>query len=198
MKYISIKALTKRFGEKTVFDSFSEELPANGVTVIMGESGCGKTTLINILMGFEKPDSGEITGIPDRISAVFQDDCLSEDFSALSNLKAVTGRKISKSVLVNYLAAVGLTGKDILRPVKELSGGMKRRVAITRALVADGELLIMDEPFKGLDSEMRREVMELVLDDTKSKRRGLVVITHDQNEAEMLGADKLIYFEKNN
>lgn len=196
MSYISVKKLTKSFGDKKVLDSFSAEIPSDGVTVIMGESGCGKTTLINIMMGFEKADSGEIVGLPSRFSAVFQDDCLCEDFSALSNLKAVVGRKRSKAELAGYLEKVGLTGKDTTRPVKELSGGMKRRVAIARALVADCDFIIMDEPFKGLDEEMRKKVIDLVLYDTKSKKRGLLVITHDADEIELLKADQTIIFNK--
>ena len=196
MSYISVKKLTKSFGDKKVLDGFSAEFPSDGVTVIMGESGCGKTTLINIMMGFEKADSGEIIGLPSRFSAVFQDDCLCEDFSALSNLKAVVGRKRSKAELAEYLEKVGLTGKDTTCPVKELSGGMKRRVAIARALVADCDFIIMDESFKGLDEEMRKKVIDLVLYDTKSKKRGLLVITHDADEIELLKADYTIIFNK--
>ena len=172
---ICITDLCKSFGDKRVLDLFCAEIPQNGITAIMGESGCGKTTLVNIIMGFEKPDSGEISGLPSRVSAVFQDDCLCEDFSALSNLRAVTSsKKRSKEELTEYLAAVGLSGDDILRPVRELSGGMKRRVAIVRALAADGDLVIMDEPFKGLDEETRRKTVDFVLSDTKSKERSRI------------------------
>ena len=196
MSYIRINDLTKSFGEKKVLSGFSALLPTKGVTVIMGESGCGKTTLINIIMGLEKADSGEISGIPSRISAVFQEDCLCEEFSALSNLKAVTGKKVSRAEMIVYLERLGLTEADVTRPVRELSGGMKRRVAIARALVAEGDLVIMDEPFKGLDEEMRKKAINFVLNDTKKKARGLIVITHDPDEPQMLEADKFIFLER--
>ena len=93
MRKMVIRSLNKSYGDKKVLSNYSAEIPLCGTTVLMGESGCGKTTLINIVMGFEKADSGEIICPPQRISAVFQDDCLCEDFSALSNLRAVIGRK---------------------------------------------------------------------------------------------------------
>ena len=192
MNNIEIKNLSKSFGEKKVLEGFSATLPLSGVTVIMGESGCGKTTLINIMMGFEKADSGTVEGLPSSVSAVFQDDCLCEDFTALSNLRAVVGRKRPKKELEELLLSLGLTREDISRPVRQLSGGMKRRVAIARALAADGEMLIMDEPFKGLDEEMRKKVIKAVLNDTRSKGRTLVVITHDPDEIGLLTADATI------
>ena len=192
MNKIYIRDISKSFGHQKVLDRFSAELPLNGITVIMGESGCGKTTLINIMMGFERADSGVIEPLPGRMSAVFQDDCLCEDFSALSNLRAVTGKKRSSEELIKYLNALGLEKEDILKPVRELSGGMKRRVAIARALVADSEYIIMDEPFKGLDEELRKKVAEFVLNSTKTKRKGLLIITHDPEDISLLSADKTI------
>ena len=156
----------------------------------MGESGCGKTTLVNIIMGLEKADAGEISGIPKKIAAVFQDDLLCEDFSAISNVRAVTGNKLSKNDVITALGKLGLTKEDVSSPVRELSGGMKRRVAIARALLADSDLVIMDEPFKGLDEDTRRNTAKFVLNETKPKT--LVVITHSPEEAELLGADKII------
>ena len=195
MNNIYIRSLSKSYGAKKVLENFSAEIPLNGKTVIMGESGCGKTTLINILMGFERSDGGEIEAMPEKISAVFQDDCLSEDFSSISNLRAVVGKKLSKEALSGYLFALGLARDDIIRPVRELSGGMKRRVAIARALVADSDFVIMDEPFKGLDEELRGKVVDFILDDIKNKNRGLLIITHDPDEIDLLFADKVILMD---
>ena len=190
MSDIIISNISKSFGEKKVLSGFSEVIPQGKTTVIMGESGCGKTTLVNIIMGLEKTDSGEITGIPSKISAVFQDDLLCEDFSAISNIRAVTGRKLSKNAAISAIKKLGLTDRDISCPVRELSGGMKRRVAISRAILADGDLIIMDEPFKGLDEETRQNTINFVSKYTKSKT--LIVITHSPGEAQLLCADKII------
>ncbi len=191
MSNIVISNISKSFGEKSVLSSFSNEFPKGKTTVIMGESGCGKTTLVNIIMGLEKADSGEVSGVPSRISAVFQEDCLCEDFSAISNIKAVTGKKISKKEISNALLELGLTEKDVACPARELSGGMKRRVAIARSILADSELIIMDEPFKGLDVETRQTVMKFILQTIQSKT--LIIITHSPEEAELLGASKTIH-----
>ena len=190
MSDIIISNISKSFGDKMVLSDFSEVIPHGKTTVIMGESGCGKTTLVNILMGLEKSDSGEISGIPEKISAVFQDDLLCEDFSAISNIKAITGGGLTKEKIAEALKLLDLTAKDIRYPVRELSGGMKRRVAIARAILVDSELVIMDEPFKGLDEGTRRKTIDFVLQETES--RTLIVITHSPEEAELLVSDKVI------
>ena len=196
MSDISINNVSKSFEEKKVLDNFSAILPSKGKTVIMGESGGGKTTLINILMGFDNAYDGSIDNRPKRFSAVFQDDCLSEDFSAISNLRAVVGKTVSRDELSRHLLAMGLKPEDIIKPVRTLSGGMKRRVAIARALVAESDYVIMDEPFKGLDEELRDSVIKLILNDTNEKGRGLLIITHDPDEAAMIAPDKLIFMGK--
>lgn len=193
MNDIIINNISKSFGEKAVLSNFSESIPLGQTTVIMGESGCGKTTLINIIMGLEKADSGEILGVPDKISAVFQEDCLCEDFSAISNIKAVTGKKISKEDISSALQALGLSSNDLRIPVRELSGGMKRRVAIARALLAESDILIMDEPFKGLDFETRSAVIKFILNSIDQNKKTLIVITHSPKEAELLSANKTIF-----
>lgn len=190
MNEISINKISKSYGSKRVLSDFSETIPYEKTTVIMGESGCGKTTLINIIMGLEKPDSGDISGIPERFTAVFQEDCLCEDFSAVSNIRAVTGKKLSKVEISEALGRFGLTAKDVSCPVRELSGGMKRRVAIARAILGDGKLIIMDEPFKGLDEGTRQTVIEHVRRETES--RTLIVITHSPEEVDLLGGCKVI------
>jgi NitT/TauT family transport system ATP-binding protein len=181
--------------KKKVLSKLSAIIPAQKATVIMGESGCGKTTLINIIMGLEKADCGDISGVPERISAVFQDDLLCDNFSAISNIRAVIGKKRSKEDIAASLKALGLTDADIFCPVRKLSGGMKRRVAIARAILSDSELIIMDEPFKGLDEETREATIDFVLQNTTHKKKTLIVITHSPDEVKLLSADSVINFE---
>lgn len=195
MSDIIINNISKSFGEKKVLSCFSAIIPEGKTTVIMGESGCGKTTLVNIIMGLDNVDDGEISGIPNNISAVFQDDLLCEDFSAVSNIRAVTGKRLSKNEIAVALKKLGLANSDITCPVRELSGGMKRRVAIARAILANSDLIIMDEPFKGLDEDTREAVINFVLQETKSKNRTLVVITHAPDEVKLLGADTVFRCE---
>jgi NitT/TauT family transport system ATP-binding protein len=188
MKDIVIKDLCKRFGEKTVLRGFSAVIPAGGVLGIMGESGCGKTTLLRILLGLERADGGTIEGLPARISAVFQEERLCDEFSAVTNVAIAAPRKTPRAAIEDCLSALGL-GADLDRPVRELSGGMRRRVAIVRALLAEGELLLLDEPFKGLDEATRAQTAAYLLAHTEG--RTVLLVTHDREEAALLGAEEL-------
>lgn len=185
MKDIEIRRLDKSFGEKTVLRKFSAVLPGGKITCLMGPSGCGKTTLASILLGLTEPDGGEISGLPEKRSAVFQEDRLCEDFSALSNVRLVTGKAVPEQKIRDCLRELGL-GDSLKKPVREMSGGMKRRVAIARALLAEGELLLLDEPFKGLDEATKADVVGLLQKSVAQKT--VLLITHDPAEAELLGA----------
>lgn len=179
--YITIEKLNKAYGDKQVLRDFSATFPLGEVSVIMGPSGCGKTTLLNILMGFSSPDGGRIENLPERIGAVFQEDRLCEDFSALSNVSMVLTEESRRPR--ELLEKLGL-GEELHTLVRSLSGGMKRRVAIARALCYDGDLLILDEAFKGLDEETKKAVMELVLRESHGKT--VIAVTHDMEEASFL------------
>lgn len=189
MQDIRIEDLCKSYGSKTVLHHFSCTIPSGTVTGLMAPSGAGKTTLLRILMGFEQADSGKIHGLDGlRLSAVFQDDCLCENLSPVSNIRLVS-RGLSKEDAKAALVSVGLA--DCLQqPVCELSGGMKRRVAILRALLAEYDFLILDEPFKGLDEKTKA----LVIQDTRSRCTGKTVlfVTHDAEELISMGAVKTL------
>lgn len=188
MNDIIIKDLCKSFGEKKVLEGFSATFPAGSASCIMAPSGAGKTTLLSIMQGFTAPDSGSITGNDVKMSAVFQEDRLCEDFGAVSNVRFSCGsgkNKKSKEEIVACLESLGL-GDSLDKPVREFSGGMKRRVAIARALMADYELLFLDEPFKGLDGEMRASVAGYIR--TAATGKTVIAVSHDETEAELLGA----------
>lgn len=185
MSSIYIQNLTKKFSDKTVLEGTNLTIDEGGFVCIMGNSGCGKTTLINIILGHEQADSGTVIGVPKKISAVYQEDRLCEDFSALSNVAMVINSEGAKATAKATLCALGL-GDALNKPVKKLSGGMKRRVATARALVADAELVVMDEPFKGLDDETKESVICYVHKVLNGKT--VLLVTHDAAEAYKLGA----------
>lgn len=176
--------VTKKFEEKTVLEDVSVWMMPGETVALMGASGCGKSTAGKILLGTLKPDDGEVKR-PKRIGAVFQEDRLCMEFDAVTNIAMVTGnRKAAEAAL----AEVGLS--DIKRkPVAALSGGMKRRVAIVRALLSDAELLVLDEPFTGLDAENKQQVAAYVKE--KLQGRSALLITHSEKEAAEL-ADRVI------
>lgn len=184
---IKVENICKAFGDKKVLDNFSCIIKENGVTAFMGESGCGKTTLVSIIIGTLTADSGSIVGLEDKkLSVVFQEDRLCENLSALSNVKLVCNKKCSKKEIVSMLEEIGLSD-CISQPVRELSGGQKRRVAIARALIADYDIIILDEPFKGLDINTKTITKKYIQEKIKGKTT--ILITHERTDAEFFEAE---------
>lgn len=183
---IELKNVYKSFGEKQVLTNFSLSLIDGERCCLMGPSGCGKTTIFNLLLGLLSADSGSVT-CP-AASAVFQENRLCEDFSAVTNVKMVMP-KYDVAAAKELLRGL-LLGDDLYTPVREFSGGMKRRVAIARALACDRDTLLLDEPFKGLDSETRAVVAEFI--NKKTAGKTLLLISHDAEEAAMLNAKTVI------
>ncbi len=181
---INISNLTKKYGKKEIFKNFSLEIETGKVTALMGKSGFGKTTLIRILMGLEKYDKGKITGLENqKISTVFQEDRLCENLSAITNISIVCEKETSIREISVELEKIGLKESQN-KPVKTLSGGMKRRVAIIRCIMAKSDIIIFDEPLKGLDEITKKNVIRYL----KEKIRGktVIIVTHDIEEARQL------------
>lgn len=192
MQNVSIKNISKTYGDKHVLNCVSKEFPAGETTVIMGASGCGKTTLLRILLGLEKADSGEVLGMPGKAAVLFQEDRLCEDVSAYENIALVLERKATraqketqKCQIELEAAQVGITVEDLKQNVMELSGGMRRRIALLRALLYDADCVILDEPFKGLDAATKQNVMQYVKE--KTTGRTTFLVTHDAAEADFFG-----------
>lgn len=177
-----VERLNKSYGDKQVIRDLTAEFPDGKITCVMGPSGCGKTTLLHMLMGLVKPDSGIIAGVPHALGAVFQEDRLCETASAAANVKLIC----PPGDIYAGLAAVGLTGEDAAKPVRELSGGMRRRVAVVRALMSKGEAIFIDEPFKGLDDETRAVVVSYLKKALAG--RTAVIVTHDARDVAELSA----------
>ena len=181
---IVISGLSKAFGEKQVLENFSCTLPAPGLTALMGPSGVGKTTLFRILLGLEKPDSGVIFGMEGKtLSVVFQEDRLFPDLTVLQNAE-VAGTNGEA-----WLSRLGLQSELSAYP-QSLSGGMRRRVSIARAICRNGDVFLLDEPFQGLDRERKRDVMEIFRQ--LKKEKPVLLITHDPEEADFL-ADQVLF-----
>lgn len=184
---IIIKNLSKAFGEKQVLKDVDAVIKQGRTTCLMGQSGVGKTTLLNIMMGFEKADSGEIINLPQLKSAVFQENRLCENFSVMTNIR-MANDTLTDDIIVQHLKAVGLE-KEARHPVSTLSGGMKRRVALVRAILAQKDILFLDEPFKGLDKETLANVQDYLRKNIKGLT--VVMVTHQPEEAKALEADLL-------
>lgn len=182
---ITIDSLTVQYEGNKIIDNFSYEFETGKFYAVMGPSGIGKTSLINCIMDLI-PYTGVIE-FHDKpvISAVFQEDRLCEGMSVSRNLKLVCRDKSDVLRIPEFLSAFGLPDCS-QKKVSKLSGGMKRRVAIIRALLAPHNLLIMDEPFKGLDEATKLSVMDHVRETTPDDT--VIMITHDLSEAEFFNA----------
>ncbi len=186
MQDIRLINASKSYGEKTVFENLSLTVRAGDRICITGASGAGKTTIMRVLAGLEAPSAGKAEP-PASCAIVFQEDRLIPHLSAVSNCHIVMPRRSDTARIKDTLAALGLYGKDIEKPVSELSGGMARRVCIARALLYDADVVFMDEPFKGLDGENRQRAVSTVNDMTRGKT--LVIISHNTEDASALGAN---------
>ena len=173
--------LSKSFDGKPVLTNFSARLEKGRKYCLMGASGSGKTTLINLFLGLMKPDNGTIHRAPElKMSAVFQEDRLLEQMTAAANIALVS--KAANSEIEKLLTQLGISAESLPQPVSTYSGGMKRRVALARALLAEYDVLFLDEPYKGLDEATRSQVMQIV--DRYTKGKTVLLITHDKEETE--------------
>ncbi len=179
---IEILNINKSYGDNIVLKDFSARFAYNEVSSIMGVSGKGKTTLLKIILGLIPYDSGEIKGLEDKkIVAVFQENRLINNLSSLANILITCN--IDKPSAENALKEIGLS-EFINAPASSLSGGMKRRVAILRAILSDSDILVFDEPLKGLDEETKRNVIKIIKKYLKGKT--LIFVTHDKEDLSFL------------
>lgn len=196
MTDIHICNLSKTYGKQQVITDFTCIIKNGGHYCLMAPSGSGKTTLLRLMNGIERPDTGTIDGLPEYIGTVFQEDRLCEEYDVIANIMLTMGSgssgKVSsykKRITIESVSkeAMHILPEECLtKKVSELSGGMRRRCAILRALLSDAELLIMDEPFTGLDDENREKTAAYILD--KLKGRTLVVSTHREEDLNLLDA----------
>ncbi len=185
---IQLHNISKSFEGKSILKNLNVTFPEGRMSCLMGVSGVGKTTVVNIIMGLIKPDSGEVTGTKQKkVAAVFQEDRLIEHWDAVKNVGLVCGKTVAEELIVQELNKVGIGITDCRnKAVKAFSGGMRRRVALVRAVLAKSDIIIMDEPFKGLDEGLKNQVIEYVRENTKGKT--VIVVTHDREEVSRLGA----------
>ncbi|MBE6123968.1 MAG: ABC transporter ATP-binding protein [Erysipelotrichaceae bacterium] len=194
---IKLENVSKKYGDKTIFSSLSFTFKENKITCLMGPSGIGKTTLVRMIAGLT-PFQGNITK-PNAISYIFQEARLINNLTVYENLDYVIkniykDKNERKQIIENTLKKVELLEYASFYP-NQLSGGMAQRVSIARAFIYPSSLLIMDEPFKQLDEELRTKVIKEFLKLLKENKKTVIYITHDIEEAKLLTNN--IYIIKN-
>lgn len=189
---IHIHSLTKRFDGHVLFDNMNLEIPHGRMIALTGRSGCGKTTLLRMIAGLDHSYTGEISGVPQRISFMFQEDRLLPWYNVRQNLEFVIKDTMHKNemhnTMDNMINAVGLEGHDHKKP-DALSGGMQRRVALARAFCYPSDLLIMDEPFKGFDAMLNQELIILFKRLYAGSGKTALLVLHEHDVIERLGCD---------
>ena len=184
---MEIRNLSKSFDTHIVLDDVSLSFRDGDIYALMGSSGRGKTTLLHILMGLQTPDGGDISDFQDKkISAVFQENRLCDFLTAEENIKIVLPTSVALSLDIPAALAEILPAESLHQPVRTFSGGMKRRAAIARAMLAPSDLLIMDEPFSGLDEGTKEQVMAFIL--KYRDGRTLLFSTHDEDDVKAMKA----------
>jgi NitT/TauT family transport system ATP-binding protein len=191
---VSARNISKNYGSVEALKNLSLEFPRGQLTSLLGPSGCGKTTLLKIIAGLLEPTSGEIevngkpvTGPGPNRAFVFQDFALLPWASVMRNVAfGLELRGVNKSeredIAAKYIREVGLTGFENSFP-HELSGGMRQRVGLARALSVDAKVLLMDEPFSAVDEQTRRKFQEDLLALVQNENKTFIFVTHSIEEA---------------
>ena len=180
---ITIDRLTLSYGRQQVLKDCSLQVEAGSRVALMGPSGCGKTSLINVIAGLLTPDTGKVS-VNGKVSYVFQEPALFPWLTAVDNINVVlSDGPETLPRAEQLLEAVGLSDCRDKYP-HQLSGGQKQRIAICRALAYGGDILLLDEPLKGLDADTRDQVSALLRQEWTGKT--LLLVTHDPSEAQSL------------
>ena len=180
---IDIRNLSVQLGDRIVFSDYSASIPDEGVIIISGESGIGKTTLLRVLCGLQKPDKGRIIGLEDRkLSFVFQEPRLLDHLTALENVALVSDSATAEKLLCELTME-----NELHMKAGKLSGGQKQRVSLARAFAFSDDVVLLDEPFTGLDEQNKQKAARLI-----QTARLAIVVSHDAGDAELLSVDEKI------
>ena len=197
--FLRLEGLTRRFGERVAVDGLTVDVGRGEVFGFLGPNGAGKSTTFHLLTGLLAPNAGRVLiegrdapptdgRVRRRLGVVFQDPSLDDKLTALENLKlgaalyGLSGKR-AEARIAELLAVVALDDRK-KEPVERYSGGMKRRLELARVLLHEPEILIMDEPSRGIDAPTQRRIWEQLLDLRKRRRMTILLTTHQPDEAE--------------
>lgn len=194
---LQIKNLHKSYHDLLLFSNFNLDIAEGEITCILGPSGGGKTTLLNIIAGLVEPSGGNLVGFNDKVlSYIFQDTRLLPWKTVQENIEFVLRNSYSQTqrqtIASRFIKLVELTGFASYYP-SQLSGGMRQRVAIARAFAYPSDLILMDEPLKGLDVKLKMSLLRSFSRIWQTDKRTVIFVTHDVDEALMLGHNIVVF-----
>lgn len=196
MSDVVIKNFTVKYPEKTIFDSFNITFAENKISVIMGESGVGKTTLLNAIAGLIKYD-GDIEGVDGKVSYIFQKDRLIPTISVYKNLdlvlRAVFKDKAERKARIEKFAKIVEIDGLLNKHCDSLSGGEAQRVAMARAFAYPSKVLLLDEPFKALDDALKSRLIAQLLTLNEIEPRTVIFVTHSKEERDLCADDYYLF-----
>lgn len=213
MEMIHLEHVSKKYGEQKVLDDLTLDIGEGEILTVIGRSGCGKTTMLRLINGLQKPDTGKVyvdgqdvaqvdlIDLRRRIGYVIQNKGLFPHMTVEQNITyvpVISGRKDKAEnhrLALELLKLVGLDESYVRRYPDELSGGQQQRVGIARALASKAKILLMDEPFGALDEITKRSMQEELLSLQKKLRMTVIFVTHDIREAMKLG-DRVLVMEQ--
>lgn len=189
---LKVKEITFAFGKKTVLNNLSLELENGEILALMAPSGYGKTTLLGLVAGILRPQEGEIENTFEKVAYVFQEPRLFPWLTVKENLLAVLDEKDenAEKTVFDCLEYVGLSDAADKYP-DELSGGMKSRASLARALAYGGDLFLLDEPFAALDENLRHNLAEKLKEHLRARGASAILVTHNKEDAESI-ADRIL------
>ncbi len=195
---MELKNVSVRYGNKTVYKNFSCTFPERAITCVMGASGCGKTTLLNVIAQ-TVPYEGEVLKKSASVGYIFQTPRLIPSYTVEQNIDFILrnvyrNKEERQKIIQKVLDEVGLGDAKKLFP-SQLSGGMEQRVSVARAFAYPSEILLLDEPFKGLDISLKKKMTALLLHLLEENKKTVVLVTHDTEEAVLL-ADRILVLQE--
>lgn len=197
---IKFNQVSFSYNNLVIIDNFTQEFENNKIHTIIAPSGAGKTTLLNLAAKLIKPQKGIIENLPEKVSYIFQEDRLIDELTIYQNLELVIkktnkDKKQRKLLIDSWLKQVDLENYGNKYP-SQLSGSMKRRVALVRAFIHPSQLILMDEPLTGLDINLKQEIINYLIKLWNKQKRTILFVTHNIDEALLLSNDIYVYSQK--
>ncbi|MCR8684332.1 ATP-binding cassette domain-containing protein [Campylobacter ureolyticus] len=185
MKMIEVRNLRYDILNEIIIKDFNFQMKSGEIYTLFGASGCGKTTLLRLISQLEKPKKGEIINQFEKTTYLFQENRLLNNLNVLENIR-LCASDVGDDEIYYHLKMVGFQKRDLYKYPNELSGGMAKRVAFMRAYLSKPDLMLLDEPFSGLDMDLKNLLVNLIIQKVEKKELSCILVTHDRFEAVLL------------